>query len=64
MVPCQRNRSQPKFASHFFALDMHMHRFITIETVKEKPIRAREIFDRGHVGEDNMGSMPRQSAFI
>lgn len=42
------NRLQPELAYHFLTLHVDVHRFITIEAVKEKPVWAWKVANGRH----------------
>ena len=47
-IPAKTNRFQPKLAKQVVPLHMDMLGLLAIETVKEKTVMARNIFDAWH----------------
>jgi hypothetical protein len=48
IIPRKRNWFKPKLARAAIAFDMHMHELVTIEAIKEQPVRSRDIRNRRH----------------
>jgi hypothetical protein len=49
MIPCQGHRRQPELRLVPVASYVDVHRLVTVETVEEEPIRARDTWNLRHV---------------
>lgn len=48
VICCKLNGFKPEFTRPVFSPNVHMNRLITVKTIKEEPVRSRDVFDPWH----------------
>ena len=62
-VPRQRDRVEPEFAKHSFALDVNVFRLIAIKTIEKQPVWTRYVPDGRHRRYSNGTTLRRKAVY-